>query len=412
MRRRVVVTGMGMVSPLGLSVQETWDGLVAGRVGVAPVDDFATDGFPTRIAAQVKGFVAENHVDRREVRRMARFTQLAVVAGMQALQGAGLDLQKEDATRVGLQIGSAVGGMPVIEENTLILHEEGVRRLNPTFAPTVIVSAAPCHMAVLWGIKGPTNAPAAACATGVVALGEAMRWLERGDADVVVAGGSEAILSPLALGAFSRLGALSTRNDDPEHACRPFDVSRDGTVMGEAAAVLVLETERHALRRDAPILAEVAGYGFSEDAYHITAPDPSGDGAARAMALALKDARIGPADVGYIVPHGTGTALNDVSEARAIHTVFGEHARRIPVSSNKGGIGHTLGAAGAVSAAVGIKAMLEGLLPPTANLVTPDPECDLDHVQGRPRAARADVVLVNAFGFGGQNACLVLHRWG
>ena len=411
MDHRVVITGMGMITALGLSVQETWDGLLNSRSGVALLRDFPTDGFPSRIVAQVKGFEVTNYLDRREARRMARFTQLAVASLQEALRQSGLDLEAEDRTRVGLQIGSAVGGISVIEEQTLVLHTEGPRRINPTLVPTVIVSSAPCHIAVLWGIKGPTNAPAAACATGVVALGEAMRWLHRGDVDVVLAGGTDAAVSPVALASFSRLGALSARNDDPEHACRPFDASRDGTVLGEGAATMVLETAEHALRRGAPILAEVIGYGFTEDAFHITAPEPSGDGAARAMGLALRDARIRPDEVSYIVSHGTGTPLNDVSETRAIHRVFGELARRIPVSSNKALLGHTLGAAGAISAAIGVKAVLEGVVPPTANLETPDPECDLDYVPHQPRHMAVDTVLVNAFGFGGQNACLILRRW-
>lgn len=410
MSKRVVVTGLGMVSPLGLSVEESWEGLLAARSGIGLVDDFPTDGFPTRIVAQAKAFQVDNYLDRRESRRMARFAQLAVAAAAEALRQAGLNLESEDRTRVGLQIGAAIGGLPVIEEQSLILRRDGARRINPTFVPTVIVSAGACQLAVLWGIRGPAGAPAAACATGVVALGEALRWLQRGDADVVLAGGTESAITPLSLAAFSRLGALSTRNEDPEHACRPFDAARDGTVMGEGAAIMVMETAEHACRRNAPVLAEVAGYALTEDGFHATAPEPTGDGAARAMALAIRDAGLSPDEIEYIVPHGTGTPLNDVSESRAIHRVFGERARRIPVSSNKGGIGHTLGAAGAISAVIGIKAMLENILPPTANLDTPDPECDLDHVRLQPRPARVDSVLVNAFGFGGQNACLVLKR--
>jgi 3-oxoacyl-[acyl-carrier-protein] synthase II len=408
---RVVITGMGMISPLGLSLEESWQGLLAGRSAVATITDFPTEGFPTQMAAQVRGFDALNYLGRKDARRAGRFTQFAAAAVSEAILQAELDLEREDRTRVGLQVGSAVGGLATIEDQSLVLRERGIRRINPVFVPTVIVSAAPCQLAVLWGIKGPTHAPAAACATGIVAFGEAMRNLKWGDVDVVLAAGTEACITPLALAAFSRLGALSTRNDDPEHACRPFDVSRDGTVLGEGAAAAVLETVEHATRRGAPILAEVLGYGFTEDGFHMTAPEPNGEGAARAMALALKEAGIDAAEVDCIVPHGTGTPLNDVAETRAIHAVFGEHARRLLISSNKGSIGHTLGGAGAVSSTIGVKIILEGLVPPTANLQTADPECDLDYVPHRPRRAAVDTVLVNAIGFGGQNASLILRRW-
>ncbi|HOG46392.1 MAG TPA: beta-ketoacyl-ACP synthase II [Anaerolineae bacterium] len=411
MDHRVVISGMGMISPLGLSVEETWQGLLAGRSAVAPIVEFSTEGFPTRMAAQVRGFDALNYLGHKDARRAGRFTQFAAVAISEAIIQSKLDMDSEDRTRVGLQIGSAIGGLAVIEDQTMVLREKGVRRINPVFVPTVIVSAAPCQLAVLWHIQGPTHAPAAACATGIVALGEAMRNIKWGDADVVLAGGTEATITPLALAAFSRLGALSTRNDDPAHACRPFDVARDGTVIGEGAAVVVQETAEHAQRRGARILAEVLGYGFTEDGFHMTAPEPNGEGAARAMRLALREAGIAADEVDLIVPHGTGTPLNDVAETRAIHTVFGEHARRLLISSNKGSIGHTLGAAGAVSSVVGIKAILEGVVPPTANLENPDPACDLDYVPHQPRPARVNTVLVNAIGFGGQNASLILRRW-
>ncbi len=411
MKPRVVITGMGMISPLGLSVDETWRGLLAGRSAVARVTDFSTDGFPAQMAAQVRGFDALDYLGWKDARRAGRFTQYATAAVSEAIIQSKLDLEHEDRTRVGLQIGSAVGGIGTIEEQTLTLREKGVRRINPVLVPTVIVSAAPCQLAVMWKIRGPSHAPAAACATGIVALGEGMRYLQWGDVDVVLAAGTEGAITPLALAAFSRLGALSTRNDDPVHACRPFDIARDGTVLGEGSAAVVLETAEHAARRGALPLAELIGYGFTEDGFHMTAPEPNGEGAARSMGLALKDAGIEPSEVDCIVPHGTGTPLNDVAETRALHTVFGEHARRLLISSNKGAIGHTLGAAGAVSAVVGIKMILEGTVPPTTNLETPDPECDLDYVPHRPRQADVRTVLVNAIGFGGQNASLILRRW-
>jgi 3-oxoacyl-[acyl-carrier-protein] synthase II len=402
---------MGMISPLGASVEATWRGLIAGLSAVRAVSSFDTEGFPSRIAAEIRDFDPVEHLGAKEARRMARFTQLAFVALEQALQQAALNLQAEDRTRVGLQIGSAIGGLPVIEEQTLVLHHEGARRLNPIFVPTVIVSAAPCHIAVRYGIRGPSGAPAAACATGVVAIGDALHWLQRGEVDVVLAGGTESTISPLALASFSRLGALSTCNDNPQGACRPFDAKRDGTVLGEGAAMLVLETLDHARQRGAPIQGEVLGYGFSEDGYHVAAPDPNGEGAALAMKAALRTAGIAPEEVDYIVAHGTGTPLNDVAETKAIHLVFGAHASRLAVSSNKGGLGHTLGAAGAVSTVVAVKAIQEGLLPPTVNLETPDPDCDLDYVPRVPRRAAVHTAVVNAFGFGGQNASLVVRGW-
>lgn len=410
MDRRVVITGLGMISPLGLSVEETWQGLLAGRSAVMPITHFSTEGFPTQMAAQVRGFDALDYLGHKDARRAGRFAQFATAAASEAILQSKLDLPGEDRTRVGLQIGSAIGGLPVIEDQAITLLDKGPRRINPVFVPTVIVSAAPCLLAVLWGIQGPTHAPAAACATGIVAIGEAMRSLKWGDADVILAGGSESTITPLALAAFSRLGALSTRNDDPQHACRPFDVNRDGTVIGEGAAVMVLETAEHARQRGAAILAEVLGYGFTEDGYHMTAPEPNGEGATRAMGLAIKEAGIEPSAVDCIVPHGTGTPLNDVAETRAIHAVFGAHAHRLLISSNKGSIGHTLGAAGAVSSIIGVKAILEGVVPPTVNLEEPDPHCDLDYVPHQPRRAAVNTVLVNAIGFGGQNASLVLRR--
>ncbi len=408
---RVVITGMGAVTPLGLSVSESWEGLVEGRSGMGPITQFDTTDFKNKIAASVKNFDPHNYMERREAKRMALFTQFALVATQEAIREAGLDLSREDPTRVGVEIGSAIGGMAIIEQQSITLAQKGPRRINPAFVPTVIINMAPCHIAVLLTIKGPASSPVAACATGTVAVGEATRRLQRGDVDVMIAGGTESVMTPLAIGAFGRLGALSCRNDEPEKACRPFDAERDGTVMGEGATIFVLETLEHAQKRDAPILAEVAGYGFTEDAYHISAPDPSGDGAARAMTQALTDGRISPEEVGYICAHGTGTPLNDVSETLAIKSVFGPAAYRIPISSNKCMVGHMLGAAGAISIAVTVKAIQEGVIPPTINLDHPDPECDLDYVPHRARRATVDVALSNAFGFGGQNASLAVRRF-
>jgi len=408
---RVVITGMGAVTPAGLSVADFWDSITAGRSGVGPVTLFDAEGYPARIAGEVKGFDPLDFMGSREAKRMARFGQFALASVRMALKDGGLDMEQEDGTRVGLEIGSAVGGMEIVEEQVLVLAQRGPRRVQPTALSSMLVNMAPCQIAIELGIKGPVSAPVAACATGVVAVGEATRRLQRGDVEVMIAGGAESMMTPLAIVAFSRIGALSTRNDEPERACRPFDADRDGTVMSEGAAVLVLETLEHAAKRGARIYAQVLGYGFTEDAYHIAAPDPSGDGAAWAMSLAIQEAGINPSEVDYIASHGTGTVLNDVSETKAIKAIFGDDAYRVPISSNKSMVGHMLGAAGSISIIATVKAMEDSLLPPTINLETPDPECDLDYVPHLARPARVDVGLINAFGFGGQNGSLLIRRW-
>jgi 3-oxoacyl-[acyl-carrier-protein] synthase II len=409
-KHRVVITGMGAITPVGLNLEDTWQALCSGRSGIDTVTQFDVSEFPTQIAGEVHDFDPRDYMDFREAKRSARFTQFATVATQEAIQGAALDLSKEDATRVGIAMGTAIGGILVIEQQVVVFHTKGLRRINPAMLPVLLSNSAACHIAISLGVKGPTSSPVAACATGAVAIGEALRWLQAGDAEVVIAGGTEAAVCPLGLAVFGRIGASSKRNDDPQGACRPFDAERDGTVMGEGAAALVMETLEHAQRRNAPIWAEVMGYGFTEDAYHIAAPDPTGDGAARAMSLALADAGIPPDEVDYIAPHGTGTPLNDVSETRACKTVFGEYAYQIPISSNKSMVGHMLGAAGAISTAVSALVMRDGIMPPTINLKNPDPECDLDYVPNEAREAHVDTAIVNAFGFGGQNATVVLRR--
>jgi 3-oxoacyl-[acyl-carrier-protein] synthase II len=410
MKKRVVITGMGAITPVGIGVDSTWKALLAGQSGVKRITRFDVTNFPTQFAAEVEGFEPTKYMEFKEAKRMARFSQFAVAATREALQHAGLDLSKEDLTRVGIEMGTAIGGIDLIEEQTITFHERGPGRVNPTMIPIIIANAAACHIAIMLGIKGPTNSPVAACATGTVAVGQALRQLQWGHADVMICGGTEAATTPLAVAAFSRLGALSTHNEEPHKACRPFDAQRDGTVMGEGAAVMVMETLEHAERRGAPIIAEVMGYAMTEDAYHIAAPDPTGDGPARAMRLALHDAGVWPDDVDYIVPHGTGTPLNDVSETKACKTVFGERAYRIPVSSNKSMVGHLLGAAGSVSAVVAALAIRDGKIPPTINLEHPDPECDLDYVPNHSRQVNVNTAIASAFGFGGQNATVVLRR--
>jgi len=409
-KNRVVVTGMGAVTPLGIGVEETWRGLLAGRSGVRRITRFDATDFPTQFAAEIVGFDARDYMGFREAKRTARFTQFATVASQEAIRDAGLDFSKEDTTRVGLEIGTAIAGIDIAEEQSIILSQRGLNRVNPTMVPLVIANAAPCHIAITYGIRGPTNSPVAACATGIVSIGQALRSLQLGEVDVVIAGGTESVITPLAIAAFSRLGAMSQHNSEPEKACRPFDAQRDGTVIGEGAAVVVMETLEHAQKRGARIAAEVLGYGFTEDAYHIAAPDPTGEGAARAITTALRNARISPAEIDYIIPHGTGTQLNDASETKSYKIAFGERAYRIPISSNKSMMGHLLGAAGAISTIIAILAIRDGIAPPTANLEHPDPECDLDYIPNQPRRMRVDAAMANAFGFGGQNASVVVGR--
>jgi 3-oxoacyl-[acyl-carrier-protein] synthase II len=408
--KRVVVTGVGAVTPVGNDVESYWDSVSAGRSGVGYITHFDASDWPAKIAAEVKGFDPLDYMDTRDARRSSRFIQLATAAAQMAIDDSSLEMSKEDPTRVGLEIGSAVGGMGIIEEQAHVLKERGPRRIQPTVLPSVLLSMAPCQMAISLGIKGPAASPVAACATGVIAIGEAMRRLQRDDVDVMVAGASESAESPLTLAALARLGALSPNDQDPPGACRPFDAQRDGFVMAEGAAVLVLETLGHALKRGARIIGELLGYGFTTDAYHLAAPDPEGDGAARAMKLAIEDSGLTPEDIDHICSHGTGTVLNDVAETKAIKTVFGEKAYLRPVNSIKSMIGHLLGAAGAISAITALKVIERDLIPPTINLHTPDPECDLDYVPLVARSATVDTVIVNALGLGGQNGALILRR--
>jgi 3-oxoacyl-[acyl-carrier-protein] synthase II len=410
-RQRVVITGLGAVSPLGLDVASTWQGLIEGKSGVSAITAFDTRDFPTKIAASVQGFDPTLYLNQREARRMSPFILYALAAAHEAVTRARLDLSQEDPTRVGVEIGSGLGGTSIVEEQRLILENKGLRHINPSMMPAILINTAACMVAIQLGIKGPVNSGVSACASGLTSLGDAARRVAWGDADVMLAGGAESVTTPLSIAGFSRLGALSKKNDTPEKACAPFDAERDGTVIGEGAAVLVLETLGHALGRNAPILAEVLGYGLTCDAYHTAAPDPSGDGAARAMSNALRDGGASPDGVDYICAHGTGTELNDTSETLAIKTALGERAYEVPVSSNKGAVGHMIGAAGAISTVAGVQAILTGLVPPTINYQTPDPECDLDYVPNVARETTVNTVMINSFGLGGQNACLVLRRW-
>jgi 3-oxoacyl-[acyl-carrier-protein] synthase II len=409
--QRVVITGIGAVTPLGLTMPESWAGFVAGKSGVGFVTMFDVSNLPVKIAAEVKGFEPQKYMEAKEVKRVARFTQLTLAAAQEAVAHAQLDLGKEDCYRVGTELSAAIGGMDVVIQEQHALDARGARRISPLSVPAFIINMAACQTAMMLGAKGPAHSPVAACATGVYAIGDAARHIQHGESDVIIAGGAEAVLTPLAIGGFDRLQALSNRNDEPAGACRPFAKDRDGTVLGEGAAVLVLESLDHAQRRGAHILAEIVGYGVSEDAYHVVAPDPDGDGAARAMSHALRDAELKPEDVDYISAHGTGTPLNDVSETLAIKRAFGEAAYGIPISSLKSMIGHTIGAAGAIAVAACVMSIQANTVPPTINLHTPDPQCDLDYVPLVARQVNVEVAMANAFGFGGQNGCLIVKRF-
>ncbi|KWX07484.1 3-oxoacyl-ACP synthase [Hydrogenibacillus schlegelii] len=411
MRRRVVITGLGVVTPIGNDVETFWNNLVAGRSGVGPITAFDASDFPTRIAAEVKGFDPEAYMDKKEARRVDRFIQFAGAATRMALEGAGLKITPDIAERVGVIIGSGIGGLATLEENTRALLERGPRRVSPFLVPMMIANMGSGYVSILFGAKGPNTTVVTACASGTHAIGEATEMIRRGIADVMIAGGSEAAIRPLGLAGFTSMKALSTRNDAPEAASRPFDRGRDGFVMGEGAGVVVLEALEFAERRGARIIAEVAGYGLSADAYHLTAPAPEGEGAARAMRLALQDAGLRPEDVDYINAHGTSTEYNDLAETQAIKAVFGEHAYRLKVSSNKSMIGHLLGAAGGVEAVATALTIARGIIPPTINLTDPDPELDLDYVPNVAVRADVRVALSNSFGFGGHNAVLVLKRY-
>jgi len=411
MAHRVVVTGIGIISPLGLDTESTWQAILRGESGVDYITAFDPSPFETKFAAEVRGFDPLNYMDRKDARRTDRFTQFAIAAARESLKNADLDLAKTDPNQVGIIIGSGIGGIITLSEQFKVLFERGPDRVSPFLVPMMIVDMAGGYLSILLGARGPNFCTVSACASGGDAIGNAYEILRRGDAQVMLAGGAEAPVCPIALAAFNAARAMSTRNDDPKRASRPFDRDRDGFVLGEGAAVLVLETLEHARGRGAPILAEIVGYGLTADAYHITQPAEDGEGGARAMAMALRKAGLAPTEVDYINAHGTSTPLNDRTETQAIKAVFGEHAYRLAVSSTKSMTGHLLGAAGAIEAAFCVLAIRDQILPPTINLENPDPECDLDYVPNRARPARVRVAMSNAFGFGGHNSCLVIRAF-
>lgn len=421
-RQRVVVTGMGLISPLGIGIEDNWAALKAGKSGIGPITRFDASEFPTQIAGEVKDFDATQWIPKRMTRQMDIFIQYAVAASFECLQSAGLspfDADNPDADRgfdpdrVGVYVGAGLGGITTMEETKAKLIETGSprRAFSPYFVPALIINLAPGQISIMHGLRGPNFSHCSACSTGAHSIGEAARLIERGDADIMIAGGTESTVSALGVGGFNAARALSTRNDEPEKASRPFDKDRDGFVMGEGAGMLVLESLEHAQRRGATIIAEVVGYAANSDAHHITSPAPGGAGAQKCMRLALKDAGIAPEAIGYINAHGTGTAA-DVIETNAIREVFGKHAYELAVSSTKSMHGHLLGAAGGIEAAIACLALRDGVLPPTINLDAPDEGCDLDYIPNVARERQVEYAMSNSFGFGGTNAALIFKRFG
>ncbi len=409
--RRVVVTGLGVVSPVGLDVSSMWKALIEGRSGVDYISSFDTTLFDTKFAAEVKSFDASAYVDRKQARHMDRFSQFAVAAGLQAVEAAGLPINNGNSEEVGVIIGNSVCGLLSVCEQYKILSESGPRRVSPTLAPTMTGDAASVQVSLILGAKGVNYSPSSACSSGSDAIGQACEVIRQGDARAVVAGGTEAPISPLVLAAFGNIRALSTKNGNPQAACCPFDAERDGFVFGEGAAMMVLEDAAYALERGAPILAEIIGYSNTSDSFHLTKPPPNGEGAARAVKHALEGAGIDPSEIDYINAHGTATLLNDRTETAAIKSVFGKSAKQVPISATKSMIGHLLGASGSTEAVITILAMKHGVVPPTINLTHPDPECDLDYVPNQARKVNIKTAMSNSFGFGGHNSVLIFRHY-
>lgn len=409
-QRRVVVTGVGVVSPLGTGVEKNWQALLEGRSGIRKLTRFAADGFASRIAGEVPDFKAEDYIEAKEIKKMDLFIQYALGAASMAMDDSGLEIAGEFAEAVGVIIGVGLCGIDTIETTKEALMSGGPRKISPFFIPKVISNLAPGHVAIRYGAKGVNWTPTSACTSGTHAIGEAFHLIRRGLQDAVITGGAESAITPLGVGGFAAMKALSTRNDEPERASRPFDKERDGFVIGEGSGILILEEHEHALQRGAKIYAEVIGYAANGDAHHMTAPAPDGEGAARCMRLALKDAGISATDVDYINAHGTSTEYNDANETIAIKTVFGEQAAKLAVSSTKSMTGHLLGAAGAVEGVYSALALHHGIIPPTINYENPDPVCDLDYVPNQARKADIQVALSNSFGFGGTNGCVIFRR--
>jgi 3-oxoacyl-[acyl-carrier-protein] synthase II len=409
--RRVVVTGLGLITPLGTGIQKTWEAICKGSSGIDRITSFDAAEYPVQIAGEVKDFNPEDFIERKEVKKMDIFIQYALGAGTMAVDHAGLKISEENADRVGVIVGAGIGGINSIERYHSVLLESGQRRISPFFIPMLITNLAAGQISMRFGARGPNSCVTTACAAGTHAIGDSFKIIQRGAADAMIAGGSESAITPLTIAGFANMKALSTHNEIPRQASRPFDLERDGFVIAEGAGIVVLEELESARRRGAHILAEIVGYGLTADAYHMTAPDPEGRGVVNCMRMALNDAGLEPTAIDYINAHGTSTPYNDKHETAAIKKVFGEHARKLAVSSTKSMTGHLLGAAGGVEAAICALALAEGVIPPTINYENPDPECDLDYVPNHARHAELTTVLSNSFGFGGTNACIVLKKY-
>lgn len=408
--RRVVITGVGAVSPLGTGNAANWDALISGTSGIGPITRFDASDMSVKIAGEVKGFNAEDFIEKKEIKKMDLFIQYSLAAAHFAMEDSGLIINEENAERVGVLVGAGLGGLPAIERYHLALQEGGYKKISPFFIPMLIINLAPGHISIKYGAKGPNISSVSACATATHSIGDAYHIIKRGDADAMIAGGTESTITPLAIGGFSVMKALSDRNDTPETASRPFDKNRDGFVMGEGAGIVVLEEYEAAKARGAKIYGEIVGYGLTGDAYHLTSPAPGGEGAARCMKMTLKNAGVNPEEVAYINAHGTSTPLGDMYETMAIKSVFGDHAKKLMVSSTKSMTGHLLGAAGGVEAVFTLMAMNKDVIPPTINYDEPDPDCDLDYVPNTARDAKIEYAMSNNFGFGGTNATLLFRK--
>ena len=411
MKRRVVVTGMGIVSPLGIGLENNWAAICQGRSGIGPITKFDTSEYPCKIAGEVKNFDPDAYIDKKDQKKMDIFIQFALAAGTMAIKQSGLVIDESTADRVGVLVGSGLGGLSTIEKYHTMLLKNGPKKVSPFFVPMLIVNLAPGQISIYFGCRGPNSSVVTACATGNHSIGEAFRIIQRGDADAMIAGGVESTITPLAVAGFCALKALSTRNDEPQKASRPFEKNRDGFVMSEGAGILVLEDLEKAQQHNASIFAEIVGFGCNADAYHITAPSPNGEGAAKCMQLTLDDAGLKPEDIDYINAHGTSTPMNDLSETMAMKTVFRDHIKNLPVSSTKSMTGHLLGASGGVEAIFSLLAIRDSIIPPTINYEEPDPECDLDYVPNVARKKEVRIVMSNSFGFGGTNATLIFKRF-
>lgn len=410
-KKRVVVTGIGLITPLGIGVEDSWNSIIAGRAGIRRITHFDSSNFPTQIAGEVEGFNPEDYIEPKEIKKMDRFIHFAIATATMAINDSGLKITDGNAEKVGVIVGSGIGGLHAIEHYHSVFLEKGPRRISPFFIPMLVINLASGQISIKFGAKGPNSAVATACATGSHSIGDAYKIIQRGDADAMIAGGTEAVITPLGIGGFNAMKALSTRNDEPGKASRPFDIDRDGFVMGEGSGIVILESLESAMDRGVRIYAEIVGYGMTADAYHITSPAPGGEGAARCMQMTLKDGSVDPSKVDYINAHGTSTKYGDEIETNAIKTVFREHSYKVAISSTKSMIGHLLGAAGGVEAIITVLSIYNDIITPTINLDKPDPECDLDYVPYKSRKMTINYALTNSFGFGGTNACLLFKKF-